>query len=216
MREYTVGRAAETPPLTGDLDGPWADAPTLAIDAWPWDTGRDRQATTARLLYDDEALYLQYVCEDTHLEATATELNGEVWTDSCVEFFAAPAPGERPGYVNFEANCCGAFLMGYGPGRGQREFVAPEVAAGVRVATPVPGPTKEPSPDDDGWWLAAALPFGVLSALAGHRVAPSPGDRWRANCYRCGGRTEFAAWNPVEAPDPDFHRPEQFGAISFA
>jgi hypothetical protein len=214
MREYTVEYAAEAPPLTGDPEGPWADANVIDIDRWPWDTGLDRQATTARVLYDEAALTLQYRCADTHIQASATELNGPVWEDSCVEFFASPRP-DRPHYFNFEGNCCGTFLMGYAPDR-DRTHVTPEVATEVSVATSVPGPTTEPAPDDDGWWLAVRLPYAALSALTGETVAPESGDRWRANCYRIGGGTEHAAWNPIDAPEPDFHRPEDFATFRFA
>ncbi|MFB6218483.1 MAG: carbohydrate-binding family 9-like protein [Halobacteriaceae archaeon] len=214
MREYTVRRADERPPLTGAPEGPWAGADSLDIDCHPWDTGRDRQHTEARALYDDDALTLQYVCEDSHIEASATELNGPVWEDSCVEFFAAPHD-DRPHYANFEGNCCGTFLMGYGP-KEDRTHVEPATAAAVEVATSVAGPTKEPAPDDSGWWLAVRLPYSVLSALAGADIDPGPGTEWRANCYRIGGGTEYAAWNPVDAPEPDFHRPDSFGRFVFA
>jgi hypothetical protein len=214
MREYTVERTAEAPALTGSVEGAWAEANVLDIDTWPWDSGLDRQATTARALYDDDAIYLQYDCEDDHIQAEATELNGQVWKDSAVEFFVRPHE-DRPHYLNFEGTCCETFLMGVGPDR-DRTHVTPEVAADVRVATSVPGPTKEPHPDDSGWWLAVALPFEALSALAGRSVAPASGDTWRANCYRIGGGTEHAAWNPIDAPEPDFHRPDDFGRFTFA
>lgn len=213
MREYTVRRAGETPPLTGDPEGPWADADSLEVDSWPWDTELDRQDTTARVLYDDDAVSVQYVCEDDHIEAEATELNGSVWQDSCVEFFAAPP--EASGYLNFEGNCCGTFLMGHGPAD-ERTHIEAATAAEVAVETSIEEPTKTPGPEDDGWWLAVRLPYSALSTLVGAEVAPEPGTEWRANCYRIGGGTEHAAWNPVDAPEPDFHRPDSFGRFRFA
>ena len=39
-----------------------------------------------------------------------------------------------------------------------------------------------------------------------------------ANFYKCGDDTtkpHFLSWNPVKAPKPDFHRPEQFGVLNF-
>jgi hypothetical protein len=32
---------------------------------------------------------------------------GDVWTDSCVEFFFTPGPDLDDGYFNIEANCGG-------------------------------------------------------------------------------------------------------------
>ena len=40
----------------------------------------------------------------------------------------------------------------------------------------------------------------------------------KANVYKCGDKTEhphYLAWNRVEAPAPDFHRPECFGEMIF-
>jgi len=214
MREYTVRRVDQTPPLTGDPEGPWAAANSLQIDNWPWDDGLDRQETEVRALYEADAITLQYVCEDSHIQASATERHGEVWTDSCVEFFASPV-APKPEYVNFEGSCCGTFLLGHGTVE-DRTHPPDSVADRISVATSVPGPTKEPSPDDDGWWLAVRLPFSAYSAMLGAEVAPDPGDSWRANCYRIGGGSAYATWNPVDAPDPDFHRPGDFGRFVFA
>jgi len=61
------------------------------------------------MLYNDETLYLHYTVVDRHSYARTTTLNGPVWEDSCVEFFANPRPADRAEYVNFEANCVGTF-----------------------------------------------------------------------------------------------------------
>jgi hypothetical protein len=94
----------------------------------------------------------------------------------------------------------------------------PAQAARIKVATSVPGSTKEESPSDNGWWLAAELPWDMLSEFTGVKIAPKAGTAWRANFYRCGGKTDeqYGSWNPITSPKPDFHRPECFGNITFA
>lgn len=219
MKRYTIERAREVPPLSGAVAGtPWAGANAAAIDEFPWYAGGKRQGATARVLYDDDALYLQFQVEDAHSYAETTSLNGPVYEDSCVEFFATPEPERRPHYVNVEANCCGTVLVGWGPDREGRELIAPDLAAKLRVETAIEGPTKAESPDDDSWWLAAALPFEALAAFTGVEIAPTRGTVWRGNFYRCGGRTDpqFAAWSPIDAPEPDYHRPGSFGRLHFA
>jgi len=221
MNTYTVQRTPAAPPLTGQVaDTPWADAATLAIDTYPWYTAGGKQATTVRLLHDDEAIYVQFQCEDRHIFCEVTELNGPVSKDSCVELFATIDPDRRPHYLNFEANCCGTFLMGFNGSRAEQRRISPELARRVAVVTSIQQPTRDESPDDDGWWLTAKLPLEVLSQLAGQPVQPTAGTRWRANFYRCGGRTErqYACWNPIDTakhPRPDFHRPEFFGQLLF-
>jgi hypothetical protein len=216
---YLVRRAAGRPDLTGDArSGPWAAAEVARIEAFCWYRRGDRQGTEVRALYDEAALWLQFIAADRHIWAEPRELNGNVCLDSCVEFFASPDPAGRTDYFNFEANCCGALHLGWRPGRDGRRLIAADLARRIDVKASEPGDAKAESPDDDGWWLAARLGFDVLSALGGLDVGPRPDRPWRGNFYRCGGRTDpqFACWNPVPSPSPDFHRPDAFGHIRFA
>ena len=219
MPTYTIVSTPQPPAATGQTDGAtWAAANVLAIDLFPWHKSGRKQATEVRLLYDDAAIYAQFICEDAHSFAQFTELNGPVCRDSCVEFFAMVDPAGGPDYFNLEVNCCGTFMIGFAPGRDDRKLIAPELAARVGMVTSVPGPTKDESPDDDGWWVCATLPFDVLSEFTGRRIAPASGTIWRANFYRCGGKTDcqYACWSPMDLPAPDFHRPESFSELWFA
>ena len=53
--------------------------------------------------------------------------------------------------------------------------------------------------------------------MSGDKVQPKAGTTWRCNFYRCGGKTDqqFAVWNVVTNPYPDYHRPEFFGTLKF-
>ena len=100
----------------------------------------------------------------------------------------------------------------------RRKPITSDQAAGIRIATSVPGPTKRESADDDGWWVVAVLPFDLLSEFTGRTVRPTAGDLWLANLYRCGGKTDpqYACWNPIDLPHPDFHCLKFFGELHFA
>ncbi|NLF30532.1 MAG: hypothetical protein GX591_06555 [Planctomycetes bacterium] len=221
MREYRIERTPTPPPLSGDVEGtPWADAQVLQIDTYPWYKGGVKQPTAVRLLYDDDALYTQFHCRDRHISAERTELNSTVCLDSCVELFATVDPKAGPDYFNLEMNCCGVFLMGYGPARRPRSAIDQTWAKRVEIVTSVPGPTKAESDRDESWWAAVRLSWDLLSHLAGKPVRPSAGTEWRGNLYRCGGKTDhqFASWNPIDTarwPKPDFHQPESFGRMIF-
>jgi hypothetical protein len=217
-KEYRIRRADADSLLTGDpAASSWADAEVLHVSEFPWHESGDRQATAVRMLYDDENLYLQFRCEDKHIYAAFTELNSHVCRDSCVELFATVDPDFGPHYFNLEMNCCGTMLLGWGDGREDRKDVTPEQARQIEIVTSEPGPTREESPDDDGWWLAARVPFAMLREFTGREVSPQPGTLWRGNVYRCGGKTDdqYACWAPIDAPRPDFHRPEFFGTLRF-
>lgn len=218
MKRYTIARATDDVPLGGDVAGTqWELATEAAIDICPWNDAESEEPTAVRSLYDEEALYLQYHVTDRAIFAGADSLNGPVWEDSCVEFFASPDPERRPHYVNFEANCVGTFLLGFGPHRDERKRITHDEAESVRVRTSVGGPTKVTSSDDESWWLAAAIPFEALSTFTGVSLQPRSGTVWRGNFFRLGGRSQrlFATWNPVDAPEPDFHRPTDFGRVVF-
>lgn len=105
----------------------------------------------------------------------------------------------------------------FGPDRDDRELIAADLAETIRVETSIESPTKEESPDDEGWWVAVALPFETLSMCTGVSVSPSGETVWRGNFHHLGGKTgsQFATWNPMVTPEPDFHRLLEFGRLVF-
>ncbi|MFC7197446.1 carbohydrate-binding family 9-like protein [Halosimplex aquaticum] len=79
------------------------------------------------------------------------------------------------------------------------------------------GETREPTPDDEEWWLAVRFPFETLSAFTGLSLAPESGDRWRANFHRTGveSLSQEASWNPIGTEEKQFHSPGHFGWLRF-
>jgi hypothetical protein len=222
MNSDTVRRADGPLPLTETVEGAWADADVARIDEFNWYESGPRPVTEVRALYDDEALYLRYDVEDPSIVSHVTDLHGSVHTDSCVEFFATPNPGENANYLNFEANPCGFFKMtwmepGWDVRDIGREYLSESRAAEVGITTSESGPTRDPTDNDEHWWLAARFPFETLSALTGLALAPNSGDRWRANFHRTGveSRSQEASWNPIGTPEKQFHSPGHFGWLVF-
>jgi hypothetical protein len=224
MRTYEIAGCRERVPLVGDVAGtPWEQANELCVDRFNWHDGGPKPETTARLLYDDEALSLQFQVEDYDISSTVTELNGPTYADSSVELFADPNPDADSHYFNFEANCCGYFKLAWqekdweerGIGR---DLVPADLADAIRVETSIDADTREPQPDDDGWWLAATIPFETLASFTGVDIAPESGTTWRANVYRSGveSPSQKSTWNPMPTPEPDYHSPEFFGRLRFA
>ncbi len=101
-----------------------------------------------------------------------------------------------------------------GPGR---KLISQELASRISVVTSIDSETKQPAPDDDGWWAAAKIPFDVLSEFVGKTVRPTSGDQWKVNFYRCGGviDDQHACWAPIDLPEPDFHHHRFFREIAF-
>ncbi|HOX40382.1 MAG TPA: carbohydrate-binding family 9-like protein [Candidatus Brocadiia bacterium] len=173
--QYVVARADKAPRLKALKDDPaWKDVAVLEIANFPWHESGEKQKTFVRLLWDAEAVYARFECADRHISASRTAPNSDVCNDSCVEFFATPFPDDGPDYFNLEINCCGTVLLGWGPDRWKSKKAPVELIRRIEVAHSVPGPTREESPNDDGWVVECRLPLAVVSALAG-REATIPG-----------------------------------------
>jgi len=192
----------------------WDEVPAAEVDLFPWYRRGEKQGTRVWVAVSPSHLHVRFDCEDRHISARVTEPNGPVCEDSCVEFFFAPEPDESLAYFNLEINCCGTIHLGYGKGRHGRVMAPFSVIDAIEAKSSIRGFTKQESPKDEGWWVEAKLPFNALRRMAPFPV-PEPGTVWRANFYRCGGRTDpqYAVWSPIDWPRPDYHRPEYFGEL---
>ena len=85
-----------------------------------------------RMFHTGDWLMLRFDVAERYTAALVTEDNGEVWTDSCAEFFIAPDTGM---YYNFETTCIGRMLLGARKSRTEAEHASPEVLAGVKRYT---------------------------------------------------------------------------------
>ena len=102
---YEVKRAAGRIVIDGKLDDKaWAAAPAIEfIFPWQFQTGA-KQKTTAKLLWDDDYLYVGYECQDTDIVALRTERDDPTYLDDAVEFFVNPKPSQTSVYFGLEMN----------------------------------------------------------------------------------------------------------------
>ena len=216
QRVYTVNKAAGNilPEAPWDADA-WKNAEVAQIDCFPWYKSGKKQKTVVRALYDSSVLHVLFESEDTHISAKRRKYNGDVYLDSCVEFFLSPWPSKTNDYFNIESNCCAVLHIGLGPDRRHRKLIPAKLARQITLVSTVPGKQKTESSDDNGWKLYMRIPRSALSALAGKRVRFA--GTWKGNFYRCGGKTndQYAVWSPIGVPEPDYHRPEYFGDLVF-
>lgn len=166
-----------------------------------------------RMFHTGPCLMLRFEVEERYTAALVTEDNGEVWTDSCVEFFIAL---DDKGYYNFETTSIGRMLLGYRRSRNEGvEHASAEVLASVRRTTTLPG---EPFPEREGdnrWAVTLMIP---ASALFRHTLREWSGVEARMNLYKCGdnlSHPHFLSWKPIRTAKPDFHRPEFFERVKF-
>ncbi len=176
------------------------------IDQYPWDREGYCPKGEVFFSYDESALYVKLFAPiKEELTVLTREDNGPVWEDNCMEFFFAPF-GREEDYLNIECNSVGAMVIGKGAGRHDRQSVVATMKPHMNVKAEVL-PQK-------GWQVTYTLPFALVEEIYGKPFAPKKGDTFCFNAYICGEKTpimHFGSWSPIDAPAPDFHRPECFG-----
>ena len=222
MVEYQIRRTGVRPELQGSWDGAvWGRAEPLDVACFLKDSSDYRPETQAKLLYDDTAVYGIFKVHDRYVRCVATEFQGEVWHDSCVEFFFQPDGAE--GYFNFEFNCGGAFLAHYNdidaPGaEPPAASLAPEEGRTIGVYHSLPSVVEPEIAEETTWFLEFAIPFSVLSKYTGE-IGDIGGWTWRVNLFKCAeanSHPHWASWSPVKEEEiPNFHQPDCFGTIRF-
>ena len=196
MKHYTISRVGGRPD--------WNAIPALAIDEQHWRPPVDISAT-AQLAWDDERLYVRMQAVEKAIRAEHTGPLGMPCEDSCLEFFFSPTPGD-PRYFNVEYNPNASLYLGFGADRDGIRLIVDQGLFKPRTAR-----------TDDGWLLEYEVPYTFVRVfMPGFR--PAPGGTMRANCYKCGDLTpaeHYLAWNPCTGDTPDFHRPQDFGLMTF-
>jgi len=199
----------------GGPAGPWNELPALAVANYLWLDNSYRPPVAAKLCYSRLYLYVMFRVGERRVRVRYTEFQDPVYKDSCVEFFVDAFPGTRLGYVNFETNAAGTLLAAFGPDRDHRKPLGPEDLAGFEACASVPGPL-DGEHGAEVWTLEYRVPLALFRRIYGQEVRA--GHAAAANFYKCGDETEvphYGAWSRVEAPAPDFHRPECFGELLF-
>lgn len=214
--EYRIYRTTSKITLDSKLDEPaWAAAPAVSAFIFNWYTSGDKEPTEAKLLWDDENLYVSWRSTDKHISAYETKRHGPVSKDDCVEIFISPNPAKVKNYYTFEINAIGTMLnrcradWWTGPATWEPED--------VRYRTSFHGqPKKDESPDDREWIVEMAIPLRNFVKDAAH-TPPQDGDEWRVNLQRLGGKTnpQSSTWSPIAPPARSFHTPEAFGKVIF-
>lgn len=186
-------------------------APEVKLSSFHWEQeGYSRPETFASLwAVENSGIYARiYSFEDSPL-CRFTERDSPVWTDSCVEVFLAPVPGDKR-YMNFEMNPNGAFLCQFGEKRENRVF--------IKELTDIAPQVKPFSFGKDGktaWGCLLFIHEELVSALYGIEFKVGEGEM-SGNFYKCADDSSsphYEAYFPVDSAALGFHNPARFGRI---
>jgi len=216
---YEVLRAKQQPKLAGNWKGPiWGGVEAIELNNYMGDEPVYRPKTEAKLLYDDEFIYVIFRVVDEYVRAIATGFHGKVFEDSCVEFFFAPAEDTVRGYFNVETNCGGAMLFHFQKiPRVDFVPVAEDDCMRVEIYHSEAEIVKPEKQEPTVWFIEYRLPIDILEKFR-EVEKPAPGVVWRANFYKCGDKTShphWLTWSKIYLPEPDFHQPAFFGELVF-
>jgi Carbohydrate-binding family 9 len=162
------------------------------------------------LAYCPGSIFLKYYVDEKFIRAANGDFNTAVCQDTCVEFFISF--DDEQTYYNFEFNCIGTMLVGYGKTKADRELLPGVLISQIKYQAII-------NNDQPGnilhWELTVAIPFGVFCY---HKLNSLDGKKCRANFYKCGDNLpipHYVTWSNIKCPEPNFHLPEFFGTLQF-
>ena len=153
-----------------------------------WFQTGEKEQTVAKLLWDDENLYVSWRCRDRHISAYETKRHGPVSKDDCVEIFLSPK--NDGSYFHLMVNPEG--YAAYEEKRGDiKEFTR-----------------AEHRKMKNGWEVTVKVPFRFLGKT------PQSNETWGFNIFRDKKTAprEVSMWNETYGT---FHNTDAFGAIRF-
>ena len=195
-RQYLIRAVA------GEPD--WSRIPQLQVDQLLWTPDCGIRAW-GQFCHDAEYLRVHLRAAEKQIRAEYSSPLSPVCEDSCLEFFFMPEGEDR--YFNFEINPNGCLHVGFGHGRADSTILFRHDMPGLFGI--------RPAVTADGWEVYYRIPRSFLCLFwPGFTLTGA----LRANVYKCGdltAREHYLSWNPVMSETPDFHRPQDFGLMTF-
>lgn len=242
---YVCYRANTPLRLDGSLeDAAWRAAPWTDdfIDIEGDKKPKPRFRTRAKMLWDDQYLYIGAEMEEPDVWATLTEHDSVIFHDNDFEIFIDP-DGDNHLYGEIEINAFGTEwdLLLPKPYKDGGPAINGWEIPGLKVAVRVNGTINDPASSDKGWSVEVGIPWKALGEL--HRgyadspsrrpnsspVPPQHGDQWRINFSRVEWQVEVKDGKYVKKPSTpednwvwseqgviDMHRPERWGYLQFS
>lgn len=216
--EYRVRRASGTIRIDGQLDEPaWRRAPQTEKWVNPSDGSEAALETWARVLWDDEALYVGIYAEDSAISATMTERDQHLWEEEVVEIYLDPGNDGR-NYLELQINPNNAVFDAVFARATQRDVESASrfTLEGLESAVHIDGTLNDDSDTDRSWTAEVRIPWTSLPDIEEH-LPIANNAQIRANFYRYdrsrGATATHFAWSPVGPGS--FHQPERFGTLIF-
>jgi hypothetical protein len=196
---------------------------------------RPTYQTRAKMLWDEQNLYILAELEEPHVWAYYITRDQIVFHENDFEVFIDP-DGDTHNYFEFELNAQNTLfdLFMPKPYRNGGKYNIEWNAKGFKSAVFVDGTINNPADTDRKWTVEMAIPFSSLE-LEGNYSIPKNGDNWKINFSRVQWQTEIVEGKYQKVKDPktnkflsednwvwskqgviNMHFPERWGIASFS
>jgi hypothetical protein len=207
--------------IDGKLDDPaWRKAKWTSdfVDIEGAAKPTPRFRTRAKMLWDDNYLYIAAELEEPNVTGTLTKHDSVIFKDNDFEVFIKPLP-ETKSYYEFEMNALNTGWDLFLP-KPYSENGKPDNSwdiAGLKTAVAIQGTLNKSTDTDRGWTLEIAYP---LTAFASRQQVPppAPGTVWRINFSRVewkpgSPKEDNWVWSPQGVIN--MHVPARWGYLHF-
>ncbi|MBQ8445712.1 MAG: hypothetical protein IJX22_04940 [Opitutales bacterium] len=218
---YICLRAGEKIKVDGELDeASWKNATETApfVDISGKGFPAPKFLTTAKMLWDDDFLYVAAEMNEPNLQASLTEHDSVIYRENDFEVFLDP-DGDGKNYFEIEVNALGTIfdLMLDKPYRVGGNFFTQWDCPGLKVAVKLVGTLNDSSDSDRGWTVEMAIPRKALTLNFDNPL--QAGKCWRVNFSRVqwlkkDEREENWVWSPTGKID--MHMPDRWGYVYFS
>lgn len=175
-----------------------------------WEDYPHKPEVSFNMAYYNGGLVTKYKVAKEYVRAVETKPNGNVWDDSCLEFFCS---FNQHAYYNFETNCIGTQLIGWREVGSETEHATSSIISEVKRFSTLGNEPIESDKELKNYELLVVIP---KEAFFKDNIELLKGFSFKANFYKCGDKTKqphFLSWNKIESEKPNFHLPEFFAKV---
>lgn len=158
-----------------------------------------QKPTRAKMLWDDENLYLGFACEDPDMWALYQQEDDALWEEEVVEAFIDP-DGDGKDYLELEISPTNTVVdlrifSVVDEFRSSKDWDIKGLKSAVRAV----GTVNDSAATDLGWTVEIAIPWSAMVDSIGGARKPVVDDQWRLNLYRIDRGAGRAAKSRLDA-----------------
>ena len=181
-----------------------------SIEFCPWTFHAENPKVSFVIAHNGDFIFLKYYVLEAFVKAAYFNINEPVYKDSCVEFFIAVEGDDA--YYNFEFNCIGTCLLGYGKNKHDRKLLPGDAVNTIQHIALV----KSMKDIKKIYWeLTLQIPISIFNY---HKPAIIKGLQCNVNFFKCGDdlpQQHFLSWTDIKSSQPNFHLPQFFRKAVF-